>query len=183
MRQKVFVALGCNVAGTWGEPPEALRRAVCELEQIGCHAIQISRIHHTEAEGQLRQPDYLNIVLRARTELPPARLITLFKRIEKAAGRRLGLRNAARPLDIDLIDYGGRVVNWPSPRQRPPLVLPHPETHRRGFVLVPLVQIAPGWRHPVFDLTATNMLRRHRERARGVVARLDSLLDSCNIEG
>lgn len=80
-------------------------------------------------------------------------------------------RWSARPLDIDIIDHGGRVANWPAPtRTGSPLVLPHPFAHLRGFVLVPLAEIAPWWRHPILGLSARELLARNPRLARGIVA-------------
>jgi 2-amino-4-hydroxy-6-hydroxymethyldihydropteridine diphosphokinase len=86
-------------------------------------------------------------------------MLRLLKRIERRAGRRLGRRWGPRPLDIDILDYRGTRIGWP-PRRREPgrLILPHPEMHRRVFVLVPLLEIAPHWRHPILGLGARALL-------------------------
>jgi 2-amino-4-hydroxy-6-hydroxymethyldihydropteridine diphosphokinase len=90
------------------------------------------------------QPDFVNGVVRVVTTLDPASLLLLLHRIEDDFGRVRVNRNEARVLDLDLIDYAGRVQ---SPETGP--ILPHPRAHERGFVLVPLREIAPRWRHPV----------------------------------
>lgn len=78
-------------------------------------------------------------------------------------------RWSARPLDLDLIDDCGRVMNWPEPtRPGGPIVLPHPLMHRRGFVLVPLEEVAPHWRHPVLGASATTLLARDPGLRRGI---------------
>jgi 2-amino-4-hydroxy-6-hydroxymethyldihydropteridine diphosphokinase len=108
---------------------------------------------------------------------PPRNIIRLFKTLERAAGRRPRCRNAPRPLDLDLLSYGSLVVNWPPPRPRPALVLPHPLLAERPFVLAPLADIAPDWRHPVFGLTARALLARRGRRRdlerRGIIHRLE----------
>ena len=71
--------------------------------------------------------------------------------IEVRFGRSRGTRNADRTLDLDLIDHGGLVM------QSARLTLPHPRAHERGFVMGPLSEIAPDWRHPVLDLTASEL--------------------------
>jgi 2-amino-4-hydroxy-6-hydroxymethyldihydropteridine diphosphokinase len=81
--------------------------------------------------------------------------------LERKAGRRAGRPQGPRPLDIDILDYGGRRLGWPGRgRRRARLVLPHPEAHRRAFVLVPLAQVAPHWRHPVLGASARALLDR-----------------------
>jgi 2-amino-4-hydroxy-6-hydroxymethyldihydropteridine diphosphokinase len=115
-------------------------------------------------------PDFLNAVVLIRAEMAVGSLLRHLKYIERRAGRRVRARWSARPLDIDIIDHGGRVMNWPVPTlPGGPLVLPHPLMHVRGFVLAPLAEVAPWWRHPVLGLTAEEMLDRNPGLRRGVV--------------
>jgi 2-amino-4-hydroxy-6-hydroxymethyldihydropteridine diphosphokinase len=112
----------------------------------------------------------LNAVLEARARVAPATLLRLVKNIERRAGRRLGVPWGPRPLDIDILDYGGRQVGWPARRrERGVLVLPHPEMHRRAFVLVPLLEVAPRWRHPVLAISGRSLLARIPHSERGSV--------------
>jgi 2-amino-4-hydroxy-6-hydroxymethyldihydropteridine diphosphokinase len=90
------------------------------------------------------QPNYVNGVARLETSLDPAALLALLHRVEADLGRVRGVVNAARPADLDLLDVDGRVSR---PGEVP--VLPHPRLHLRAFVLLPLADVAPGWRHPV----------------------------------
>jgi 2-amino-4-hydroxy-6-hydroxymethyldihydropteridine diphosphokinase len=77
-----------------------------------------------------------------------------------------------RPLDIDILDYGGRRQGWPPMRrERGRLILPHPLLHRRTFVLVPLMEVAPHWRHPVFGCRPRGLLARLGPNARTGVVR------------
>jgi len=88
----------------------------------------------------------------------------------------------ARPLDIDILDHGGRRLAWPPlRRERGRLILPHPELHRRTFVLVPLLEVAPRWGHPVFGRRPKALLARLSPRARtGVRQALDLSICSCD---
>jgi 2-amino-4-hydroxy-6-hydroxymethyldihydropteridine diphosphokinase len=109
-------------------------------------------------------------------------LLRLAKRIERQAGRRLGGHWGPRSLDIDVLDYGGRSYGSPSRRRRRgQLVLPHPEMHRRAFVLVPLLEVVPHWSHPALGATARTLLARlgpsHR---RGVRQSLDFARSPCD---
>ncbi len=88
------------------------------------------------------QPRYINGVVRLRCVLSPAALLTRLQAIEAAAGRVRSAANAARILDLDIIDMAGLVRAAPDP------ILPHPRAHQRGFVLLPLRDVAPGWVHP-----------------------------------
>jgi 2-amino-4-hydroxy-6-hydroxymethyldihydropteridine diphosphokinase len=116
-------------------------------------------------------PEFYNLVVLARTSLSSGALIRRLKSIERCAGRRARPRWSARPLDLDLLDHGGRILNWPAlTRPGGPLVLPHPLMHQRGFVLVPLADIAPHWRHPVLGVTAAALLKRTPGLRRGIAA-------------
>lgn len=165
---RVLIGLGANVSGAWGNPANTLRRAMGELEALGDGHFEKSRLFRTKPVGPANQPDYVNAVCCISTKLGPAALLTAFKALERSAGRGKGRRWGPRPLDLDILDYKGRVHHWPGknftgPRRR--LVLPHPELHGRAFVLKPLVDIAPNWRHPVLGLSARQMLAGHKREA------------------
>ena len=112
----------------------------------------------------------------------PAVLLRTLKRIERKAGRRLGRRWGPRQLDIDILDFGGRQIGNPhGRRRRGQLQLPHPEMHRRAFVLLPLREVAPFWRHPRLGLTVSALLARLAPRDRAGVRRLlDSAAITCD---
>jgi 2-amino-4-hydroxy-6-hydroxymethyldihydropteridine diphosphokinase len=165
-----LISMGANVSGVWGGPMETLWRSLDILEQNRVFIVARSRIYRTRPHfGAGLMPDFYNTVLLARTNLPVGGLLRLFKTIERCAGRRMRARWSARALDLDLLDYGGRTLNWPVlNRTGGPIVLPHPLMHERGFVLVPLEEVAPRWRHPVLGLAAGTLLRRRPELRRSI---------------
>ena len=89
------------------------------------------------------QPWYVNGVAEIETNLGPAALLALLHETEASFGRMRRVRNEARPLDLDLLAYGDRVLT-----EEPRPLIPHPRLHERAFVLLPLAEIAPDWRHP-----------------------------------
>lgn len=99
------------------------------------------------------QPWFVNAVARVRTALPPRDLLAALHDVEAEFGRVRSLRNASRTLDLDLLAYENAVIEEPGG-----LVLPHPRLAERAFVLLPLAEVAPAWRHPVSGLTAGEML-------------------------
>jgi 2-amino-4-hydroxy-6-hydroxymethyldihydropteridine diphosphokinase len=179
---RLLLALGGNLPGPWGTPQETLARACGELSRAGLRILRSSRIYATAPLGPGRQAPYLNAVLLVDANVAPAALLRLVKRVERRAGRRLGLRWGPRCLDIDVLDYGGRRLGWP-PRQRVRgrLILPHPEMHKRAFVLVPLLEIYPHWRHPAFGVVGLALLGHLGHRARvGVRQSLDFTGPACD---
>ena len=143
----VVIALGSNL----GDRAANLRRAIGELSRFVSVRRQ-SSVQRTAPVYVTRQPDFLNMAVVGETRLPPRALLKALKRIEFRLGRWPGLRNGPRPVDLDIIYYGRVMLRTPE------LVIPHARLAERRFVLDPLAEIAPRWRHPATGLTADEML-------------------------
>ncbi len=147
----IIIALGANLPGPDGAPAlETLRRAAALLDGLPCLRLQaLSRWYATAPVPPTPgTPDYVNGVAllapRPGAAAPdPAHLLAALQAIEDRFGRARPYPNAPRTLDLDLIDLDGMVRAAPDP------ILPHPRMHLRAFVLAPLRDVAPGWRHPV----------------------------------
>jgi 2-amino-4-hydroxy-6-hydroxymethyldihydropteridine diphosphokinase len=174
-RGKVLVGLGANCPGPWGTPAETIARALGKIEHANIAVRAISPLYATRAVGNARQPAYVNAVALLDTTLPPESLLRVLKDVERKSGRRGGRPWGPRTLDIDIVDYKGLVKHWTSGRGdfahagARPLVLPHPLAHERPFVLKPLMDIAPYWRHPALKLSAKELWRRATKRGQGAV--------------
>lgn len=142
-----LLGLGANL----GDPAAQLREAIRQLGLM-VEVLDVSSLYLTEPVGGLDQPSYLNLVCSVRTGLRPAALLALCRAVEQRMGRIRGRRNDPRVIDIDLLAYDDLVMRTDE------LTLPHPRMHLRGFVLYPLREIAPDWRHPVRRMTAAEML-------------------------
>jgi len=177
-----FIGLGSNITQNGSLPFTTMRQIVAQLNYSGCHTVAVSALYRTEPVGGGRQPPFYNAVLQVSTRLTPRRLLAVAKSLERGTGRRRGRRNGPRPIDIDILDCGGRIISRATRRTRPALVLPHPELHRRRFVLQPLLDIAPHWRHPVLDMTARQLLFRLPAGSGAVQRILDSDWLSCDEE-
>jgi 2-amino-4-hydroxy-6-hydroxymethyldihydropteridine diphosphokinase len=147
----ILVALGANLPSPAGAPAETLRAALALLEERGIKILSVSSFYETPAWPDPGQPAYVNAVAAVKTTLQPVELLTLLHGIETNFGRLRSAPNASRSLDIDLLDYEGRVVT-------DGVTLPHPRMAERSFVLVPLAEIAPGWRHPVSGAGVAELL-------------------------
>ncbi len=163
----IFLALGSNLPGPWGTPPQTLDRSLTVLASLGVKVSARSHWYRTAPYGGLPQSDYVNGVISVSTHRSPSALMRLCHQVEAEAGRRRGVRWGSRTLDIDLLAYHD-VVRGKSSRRTwtarnrtvRPLILPHPEIAQRPFVLIPLAEIAPGWHHPGTGLTPRQMLKR-----------------------
>ena len=150
----ILVAIGANLPAADGAPAlDTCRRAAAALDGIaGLRLRAISRWYETAAMPPSGQPPYVNGVARLEGQADPAALLHALQALEHAHGRRRSTANAARTLDLDIVAIGDLVRSAPDP------VLPHPRMHQRAFVLAPLLDVAPGWRHPVLRRSARDLL-------------------------
>lgn len=135
---EALIALGSNVGDREGH----LRFAVERLGGLG-RVTGVSSWHETAPVGYLEQGLFLNGAVALETELGPEELMAALLGIEAERGRERRVANGPRTLDLDLLMYADRVMDVPG------LTLPHPRMHERGFVLGPLVEVAPEAVHPV----------------------------------
>ncbi len=153
MYNTAYVALGSNLPFAGVSGPALLARAVSALHSEGLAPRALSGIWQTPAWPPSDQPDYYNAVAELDPQgLSPQPLYARLRAIEQRFGRERRDRWAARTLDLDLIDLNGLVGTFGE------VTLPHPRMHERVFVLAPLSEIAPNWRHPISDKSAAELL-------------------------
>ena len=134
-----FIGLGSNL----GERETLIRLALDDLERVPSTRLErVSSLYDTEPVGEVDQPSFLNAVAQVDTELTPGQLLWNLQLIERRLGRTPGRRWGPRTMDLDLLLFGDQVIDQPD------LKVPHPEMTRRGFVLVPLLEIDPLGVHP-----------------------------------
>ena len=146
----VFLGLGSNL----GDRERALDEGLRLLETRGFRVERRSSLWLTAPVGGPPQGDYLNAVVQGRTALPPEDLLRACLETERELGRVRLVKNGPRTLDLDILFYGE------LRRHEPGLEIPHPRLHERRFVLAPLAEIAPDFRHPALGLTATELRDR-----------------------
>jgi 2-amino-4-hydroxy-6-hydroxymethyldihydropteridine diphosphokinase len=170
----VIISLGANVTSRWGDAASTILEAFRQLDCAGVTVIRRSALHVTTPFGVTDQPDFVNAAAAVYTARSPVALLSVLKGLEAKAGREPSRRWGPRALDLDIIDYKRRIVNWPKDevfwfKHKPDLILPHPQAHRRAFVLQPLQEIAPYWHHPVFGQPTAYFLTRLRNAKEGRV--------------
>jgi 2-amino-4-hydroxy-6-hydroxymethyldihydropteridine diphosphokinase len=143
-----FLALGANVGDREGNLRDALR----QLESEELRVVQRSSLYETAPQEVLDQPWFLNAVVEVETSLFPLQLLARIRQVERDMGRRRVTPKGPRNIDIDILFYGRSVIAAPE------LEVPHPRMAQRRFVLEPLAEIAPDFRHPVTGKTTQEML-------------------------
>ena len=141
----ILIALGSNLAGPAGPPAAQLDAALADLAARGVVVERRSRWWRSVAWPDPADPPFVNGVARIRTALAPASLLAELHAVEALLGRQRERTNAPRSIDLDLLDHDGLVATGSEGGP----VLPHPRLAARGFVLLPLHEVAPEWRHPV----------------------------------
>lgn len=134
-----------------GDRAANLEAAIQELARLGAITAR-SSVYETEPVEVERQPWFLNVALAMETELMPKQFLSRALAIEQKLGRRRIQAKGPRTIDIDVLLFGGSVIDTAA------LTVPHPAMHQRRFVLEPLAEIAPEARHPVFKKTVREML-------------------------
>lgn len=151
----IVIAIGANVPGPAGSPLESCEAALAALAAARVSVRRRSRWYRSPPwPSGAQQPWYVNGVVLVETALDPPGLLAVLHAIEARFGRvrAPGVLNEPRPLDLDLIDYNGVV----HPEEPP--ILPHPRLESRAFVLRPLAEIAPNWRHPKSGRSVKDLL-------------------------
>jgi len=147
----ILIALGANLPSTAGPPAATLKSALDRLAEQGVKIRSVSSFYESPAWPDPADPKFVNAVAVVETALQPVELLALLHGIETAHGRLRSTANAPRSLDLDLLDYDGRLIS-------DGVTLPHPRLAQRAFVLVPLAEIAPVWRHPVTGQSVGELL-------------------------
>lgn len=184
--KEYLIALGANLPSRAGAPADTLHAALAALEQAGAQIRAVSAFYNTPCFPPGAGPDYVNAAACIATQTGPVEVLEILHSVEAQFGRERVQRWGRRTLDLDLI-AGGNIVlpdrrihaNWrdlPVEKQLratpDQLILPHPRVQDRAFVLIPLADIAPDWRHPVLDRTVRQMVDALPSEAQKEVVRL-----------
>ncbi len=153
----ILIALGANLPSRFGEPEETLKAAIKAIVAEGLEVLKVSSIWLTAPVPASKQPWYRNAVVSVQTNLNAGDLMRCLQKIEEDFGRERSVKNAPRALDLDILAFNHEVHTGHD------CVVPHPRMHERAFVLMPLAEVAPTWRHPVLALSVQDLINEMPE--------------------
>ena len=184
--QLALISLGSNASSVWGDATETVQKAMQQVGALGSAPAMISSFYRTPAFPAGAGPDFVNAAMAVLVGYSARDLLAQLHQIEAAAGRERKKRWGQRTLDLDLIGFGDAILpdaetyqTWHDlpldlqMRDAPKdLILPHPRMHERAFVLVPLCDVAPGWKHPVLGRSVQQMCDGLPPAARAEIIKL-----------
>jgi 2-amino-4-hydroxy-6-hydroxymethyldihydropteridine diphosphokinase len=147
MSHTVYIAMGTNLGNRLANLRAAITAFAPDIQ-----GLDESSVYETEPWGYADQPPFLNMTVRATTDLSPRHLLDRLKGIESTLGRIPNFRNGPRLIDLDILFYDDLILDTPA------LVIPHPRLHERAFVLIPLADIAPGLVHPALGVSVAKLV-------------------------
>jgi len=155
MHNCIFIGLGANLShDRHGSPRQTLEAALDELRRRGVRTVRVSPWYRSAPVPPSDQPWYFNAVAEVDSDLPADALLAELHAVEAAFGRSRTVPNAARPIDLDLLDFHGETATGGPGKA----TLPHPRMAGRAFVLRPLADLVPDWRHPITGRSVGDLL-------------------------
>ena len=146
----VYLAIGSNL----GNKINNIEITKIELEKYRIKILKSSSNYITESWPDSSMPNYINIVIKIKTNLKPLELLKVCNLIELKLGRIRKKKNSPRTCDIDILDYNKKILGNKNNK----LILPHPRMTKRNFVLLPLFEIDKSWKHPKLKINIVNLI-------------------------
>ena len=166
-----ILSLGSNLSSKHGDRLDNLYLAMSFLEGYGILIDKKSSFYETYSYPDTNKPKYINMVISIKTNLPPVDLMSVLIHIEEKLGRKRGRKNDPRTCDIDIIDYNGEIISFDYKNLE--LVIPHKNLELRNFVLLPLKEIYPNWRHPKTKEIIGSIIEKLSEEDRKSILKIE----------
>jgi len=152
----IILSIGSNLRSKYGDRFNNLRCAISFLKDYEISIIKESSIYETPAYPDANDPKFLNIIISIESNLSPQNLMKALLEIEDKFERKRIKKNDPRTCDIDIIDYNGEIINFTYKDQN--LTIPHNKLSSRNFVLYPLSEILPYWKHPKTKVNISDLI-------------------------
>ena len=160
----LLLGLGSNLSSNFGNRFENIDLAISYLQSHKIQLLKKSSFYETLSYPDIKNPKFINVVIKVLTHLPPEEFASVLISIEETLERKRNQKNEPRTCDIDIIDYNGKVMNFIYKRLI--FKVPHEKLIYRNFVLFPLQEIAPNWIHPITKEKISNLIAKLPEEDR-----------------
>ena len=167
----IFLGLGSNLSSKFGDRFVNINLAISFLEGYGIKVIKKSSFYETPSYPNKENPKFINIVILVETILPPTDLLSVLIFIEEKLERKRCKKNDPRTCDIDIIDYNSQVLNLRY--NNLDLTAPHKKLTTRNFILFPLQEISPKWKHPKTKEIISVLLQKLSEEDKNSILKID----------
>ena len=167
----IFLGLGSNLPSKYGDRFTNINLTISSLEGYGINVIKKSSFYETPSYPNKENPKFINAVILVETILPPIDLMSVLIFIEEKLERKRGKKNDPRTCDIDIIDYNSQILNLKY--NNLDITVPHKELTSRNFVLFPLQEISPMWKHPKTKETISNLIQKLNEESKNSILKID----------
>ena len=167
----IFLGLGSNLSSRFGDRFANINLAVSQLETYGIQVIKKSSFYETPSYPNKKDPKFINIVISVKTNLPIVDLMSVLLFIEEKLERRRSKKNEPRTCDIDIIDFNNQVLNFHYSNLS--LAVPHKKLSIRNFVLFPLLEISPKWKHPETGEIISSLIQKLSEEDKKSILKIE----------
>ncbi len=154
----IILGLGSNLSSSFGDRFKNINLAISYIESAGIKIIKKSSFYETPSYPNKKDPKFINVVIEISTELSPKDIASIMISIEEKLERKRNKRNDPRTCDIDIIDFQGQVFEFKFTKFN--FVVPHKDLSNRNFVLYPLKEILPNWKHPKTEEIVSNLINK-----------------------
>ena len=166
----IILSLGSNLQSQFGNRFQNLNLAIQHLKKEGIIINKKSSFYETPSYPNKSKPKFINMIVEVKTDLLPINLMLILINIEKLLGRQRRKKNDPRTCDIDIIDYDGQVNEFLT--QNSKLIIPHKDLSSRNFVLFPLQEILPDWKHPKSKENVSALIQKLPEEDRKSILKI-----------
>ncbi len=167
----IFLGLGSNLPSKYGDRFTNINLATSYLESYGIKVIKRSSFYETPSYPDKQNPKFINVVILVKTNLLPIDLMSVLIFIEEKLERKRVKKNDPRTCDIDIIDYNNQILNLKY--NNLDFTVPHKELTSRNFVLFPLQEISPMWKHPKTKQTISNLIQKLNAEDKNSILKID----------
>jgi len=154
----ILLALGSNLASSFGDRYDNIDHAITELSKLNFKIVKRSSFYETPSYPNINNPSFINVVIHVEAKLTPQKLASSIIKIEELLERKRFKKNDPRTCDIDIIDYNNEVLNFKFDNLD--FDVPHKKLIYRNFVLFPIKEIIPDWKHPEFNVSIDVLIDR-----------------------